>query len=126
MDSEKVPSSAANAANIKTNLKAVINELKKKGSGISLFSGSASIQTSPELLDPSSDTSKRSDFTKSFSLKSHDPSLASSRWSDPSSEGTGPGSGVGGVDDLDSGKMTPHISLGEGKFITFVIKYKNL
>ncbi|XP_064389208.1 1-phosphatidylinositol 3-phosphate 5-kinase-like [Halichondria panicea] len=107
-DSEKGLPPGANAANIKTNLKAVINELKKKGSGISLFSGSASIQTAPEALETSS---KKAELTTSFSVKSYNPSIASSWLSDPSTEGVGPNVGLGGADEIDSGKTTSHVSL---------------
>ena len=109
-DSEKGLPPGANAANIKTNLKAVINELKKKGSGISLFSGSASIQTAPEALETSS---KKAELTTSFSVKSYNPSIASSWLSDPSTEGVGPNVGLGGADEIDSGKTTSHVSLGK-------------
>ena len=123
-DSEKGPPPGANAANIKTNLKAVINELKKKGSGISLFSGSASIQTSPEALETTPDLSKKAELTTSLSVKSYDPSIASSRLSDPSTEGVGPNIGLGGADEMDSGKTTSHVSLGKDCVALIALLFK--
>lgn len=81
------------------------------------------------MVDTSADSTKKLEFTASTSVKSHDPSLTSSRLSDPSSEGAGPASGGGGADEQDAGKSTPHISLGERKassYKTFYAIHQNL
>ena len=46
-------------------------------------------------------------------MKSYNPSIASSWLSDPSTEGVGPNVGLGGADEIDSGKTTSHVSLGK-------------
>ena len=51
-------------------------------------------------------------------MKPHDPSIQSSRSTDPLLEGTVSSSGASGPEDLDSGKATSHISLGK-----FVLNY---
>ena len=59
----------------------------------------------------------RSEFSSSYVGKSHEPDgTQSSRLSDPLSDGAGLASaagGVGGADEMDSGKLPPHVSLGK-------------